>query len=257
MTEHREFVRQIKKYSKSKIDNFRNIAEAIITDISYKDKKVKIKILPEEVECWARMSFDDISEKTINGNMPLKGSLCLVFIEPNSNGDIYDNVIVIKQLNNLTKYKTDRRLAIGNKDVNYYQVKPNAGGSINLFKDNDGAERVWINCTKHFDILASDGKVNIVCPDISLGQKDLGNAKLLVNSPHLDVYNSMVSLVKDFLNVLVTSPTMGDMGTLIPLSARNPAIIPNLTELLLKYSLPTSGGGIKDDLNKTSKTKAT
>lgn len=257
MTERREFVRQIKTHVTKKVNNFRNIAEAIVTDVTYKDKKVKVKILPEEVECWARMSFDDISDKTINGAMPLKGSLCLVFIEPNTNGDIYDNVIIIKQLNNLTKYTTDRRLAIGNKDSSYYQLKPKNGGSVNLFKDNDNDERIWINCTKHFDILANDGKINVVCPDISLGKKDLDSAKLLVNSPHLDIYNSFVSLIKDFLNTLVTSSCMGDMGLLIPLTARNPSIAPKVAELLTKYSLPTATGGIRDTINKTSKTKAT
>ena len=159
-------------------------------------------------------------------------------------------------LNNLTKYTTERRLSIGTNDNQYYQLKPKSGGSINMFKDNDGNERIWINCTKHFSIDCPNGDINIVSNDISLGEKDLTDDNLLVLVGHLNTYSNAMQLIFDLFNALITNPTLGDLFTPTPIAVRNPTVVPLLTQFATKIGLPANSGGIKDNYFKTSRVKS-
>lgn len=252
MTQSRENNRLIVEHINNKITNIRTFAEAEIIDFYEKDKKVKIKIFPEEKEAFARILIPIFDKESNFIKMPIKGAKCLITFISNDR-DIYENIIVIGFLQD-DNNKHDYKESDGSKDYNYMSINNHSGKvKIDLYKNNSNKYNLLINSNNFINCKAVD-EINLVCDKVSLGEPSLtNNDDSLVKRPHLDKYNELIDTIQSLLSDLINQPTLGDLGIPLPLAVRNPASLIALTTYITK----ASSGIIKDNnINITSKTKA-
>lgn len=253
MTQEREPFRQIKNQIDNSINNNKSFSEAIILDWQDISKMAKVKILPENLETWARMSTQLITKDSGISMSPIKDAHCIIAYL--SKNDIQKDLpVIIAYLyddNNKVIKEND-----GKDDKNYVEIKHPSGAKIDIFKDSSDKKHLLIKSFNFIDMESAD-KINLKSDNVSLGDSNLtGTDKNIVTKPHLDIFNSFVDTMSSFINTLINQPTLGDMGIPLPLSVRNPALVAEYATIqakLLSYQIKENPSA----LNKTSKTRAT
>lgn len=210
MTASREGLRRLISNTKKAVAEKRIFAEAIVTDFSYVDSYVRVKILPENLETWCRYAYSKASENNIVGGMPDIGTRLLV-IFPNYGLHQYENIIALPIelfYKGLTKPDKEPN---SSDDKLYYSINPKNGGKISFYKDNDDLDVLFINALGKIEVSALDdlninvhGTTTIECDRINLGKPSLSDspANALVKQPHLAKYDSLVDAINTAFTAL-------------------------------------------------------
>ncbi len=249
MTFSRQPLRGLKSYVQSKSDpnSFKNrtIGEGIIVEKSDTDKLVKVKVLPENHIAIARVAMNKASSNTQDGSMPDEGTHVLLFFLSNVE-NIYEDIVVFGEI--FDKENTPPSRTSGAEDDPFYHsITPKNGGKIELYKDSEDKQRLYITGLGQIDIKATDD-LNIISNNVSLGEADLNSdADKLVKQPHLQKHDDFISAVTLWINA--ASPTVIAAGLLTGVP------VPLLPSDVLVYN-NSSTAAKENGTNKTSKVRA-
>lgn len=221
----------------------RVIEEGIIESIEWTSKTAVVKIIKDGFKTRGRVAFSKAYSDEIDGSMPTVGSKCLVYFL-SENFDKYEDVVIAPMFLFDEKRVKPQREADGNKDKNYHSIKPKNGGKIDLYKGNDGKDRLLIESKGYLNVLSQDF--------VSIGAKEIsGDDNWVVLSKHLEVYNSAIEEIISIIQ---------DIVPLVTTIAPSPPLIAKLAQLIVKLNLPTNSGGLKEGVgdiwNRSSKLKA-
>ena len=221
----------------------RVIEEGIIESIEWTSKTAVVKIIKDGFKTRGRVAFSKAYSDEIDGSMPTVGSKCLVYFL-SENFDKYEDVVIAPMFLFDEKRVKPQREADGNKDKNYHSIKPKNGGKIDLYKGNDGKDRLLIESKGYLNVLSQDF--------VSVGAKEIsGDDNWVVLSKHLEVYNSAIEEIISIIQ---------DIVPLVTAIAPSPPLIAKLAQLIVKLNLPTASGGLKEGVgswNRSNKLKST
>lgn len=232
----------------------RVIEEGIIESIEWTSKTAVVKIIKDGFKTRGRVAFSKAYSDEIDGSMPTVGSKCLVYFL-SENFDKYEDVVIAPMFLFDEKRVKPQREADGNKDKNYHSIKPKNGGKIDLYKGNDGKDRLLIESKGYLNVLSQDF--------ISIGAIEInGDDNWVVLSKHLEVYNSAIEELKSMIGSLVNGqyPAKVVVSTGIGTATAPLDAIAQYAILSSKMSLPTNSGGLKEGVgswNRSNKLKST
>lgn len=225
------------------------IEEGIIKSIEWTSKTAEVEIIKDGFKVRGRVAFSKAYSDEIDGSMPTVGSKCLVYFL-SENFDKYEDVVIAPMFLFDEKRIKPQRESDGNKDKNYHSIKPKNGGKIDLYKGNDGKDRLLIESKGYLNVLSQDF--------VSIGAKEIsGDDNWVVLSKHLEVYNKAIDDIVGVLDSLVSGiyPVLIDKATATaPIGAGTA-----MTSLKNDLIKPTNSGGLKEGVgswNRSSKLKA-
>lgn len=236
--------------------NYVPFDEGVVVEVSRKSKKAKVQFKNKNT-AWCRVLFDKAEKDNWIGSMPNLKSRVLVLFLSNAS-DVFEDPIVIGQLFDGNNIPSDSA-SDAKDDQFYHSIDPSNGAKIEFYKTKDDKHKLKVTALGQINCTAVE-EMNFVSSNISLGEANLTNKEdTLVKQPHLELYNKFVDEVNGILTSLFNEPTLGDMGIPMPLLVRNPSAYAKYITLQTKLALPTSSGGLKEDMgssNNTSKVRA-
>ena len=220
----------------------RVIEEGIIESIEWTSKTAVVTIIKDGFKTRGRVAFSKAYSDEIDGSMPTVGSKCLVYFL-SEEFDKYEDIVIAPMFLFDEKRVKPQREADGNKDKNYHSIKSKNGGKIDLYKGNDGKDRLLIESKGYLNVLSQDF--------VSIGAKEIsGDDNWVVLSKHLEVYNNAIEEIISIIQ---------DIVPLVTAIAPSPPLIAKLAQLIVKLNLPTNSGGLKEGIgswNRSNKLKA-
>lgn len=228
------------------------IEEGIIKSIEWTSKTAEVEIIKDGFKVRGRVAFSKAYSDEIDGSMPTVGSKCLVFFLSNHD-DKYEDVVITPIYFFDDKRVKPSRETDGDKDKNYHSIKPKNGGKIDLYKGNNGKDRLLIESKGYLNVLSQDF--------VSIGAKEIsGDDNWVVLSKHFEVYNRAIDELVGIIELLVSGvyvvTTSSGAGTAVaPATA-----VTSLTNLKATLQKPTASGGLKEGVgswNRSNKLKST
>lgn len=194
---NRELIRDLLNHAQHQAEKQIWFATGIVSAVRLEDRRVRIKILPEEIETnWLRMFMPLAGPDYLIGALPEEGTEvgCLfVGADPNhcyAIGCVFDdddNPPIVQDKYDLI-------------------IKPKAGGWIKIEKD------AGITIYTDKDMVAHvSGKVVVNCDNVHLGD-ETDSSPVLTADSFLPKYNADQALVAAHMNYIAPDATLATIG---------------------------------------------